>query len=123
MSDFPLPGLLGALQRAGHGGAALRLALEWGGTKRYIAARPAETGALVAIVGLAAARFLAAHFGNTHQDIPRAVGLGRVKREIHSHEGGTRATARALGCTERYVRKVREPLEADPKQPGLFDRG
>jgi len=130
MPDTPtslqLPGILGELARRGYGGQALALAKSWGGTKRYIPPIPREGMALVAIIGLDAAQALAEIIagmcGDSQQDIPRAAGLESVKIEILGHPGGTRATAMALGCTERYVRMVRNSGEhRDDHQPGLFD--
>lgn len=122
MTRVILPGLLGEMQRAGHGGAALALARAWGGTKRYIPSDPRPGQALVEIVGMPAARWLAEHHGNQHKDIPRAAGLGNKKRAIAQFQGGTREAALTLGCTERYVRMVRNGRrERDERQLQLLD--
>lgn len=128
-----LPGVLGELARKGHGGAALILANRWGGQKRYIPARPREGLALVDLIGLDAAYVVAAYFhgsdpvanGGDH-DIPKTVLTARLAAEIRAHPGTTREAARALNCTERYVRLVRQgegprQRKVDPRQISLLD--
>jgi len=108
MTEFDtrhLPGILGELARRGHGGAALVLAHRWGGTKRYISARPGS--ALVDLIGAKAAAIVAVLCGGGDHDIPRAAVLDELKTKILTHPGTTRETAIALGCHERYVRMVR----------------
>lgn len=112
-----LPGMLGALARAGFSGKALILAHEWGGTKRYIPANPTPTSDVVQLIGLAAARVLAESWGGAHHDIPRAAVLEDLKRKILAHPGTTREAAIALGCTERWVRIVRASGGGRPAKP------
>ncbi|MEW5729041.1 MAG: hypothetical protein AB1918_14530, partial [Pseudomonadota bacterium] len=95
----------GELARRGHGAAALVLADRWGGTKRYISDKPGA--ALVEMVGMPAAKIVAEAIGCGHHDIPRAAGLDDLKAKILAHPGTTREAAIALGCTERWVREVR----------------
>ncbi len=100
-----LPGLLGELVRRGYPEAALILAGEWGGQKRYIPNKPGNL--LAELIGLEAAAVAAALFGGRDHDIPTGNGLNDLKSRILAHPGTTRETAKAVGCTERYVRMVR----------------
>lgn len=113
-----LPGHLGEMARRGHGGAALKLLQEWGGTKRYIPAHPRPGSPLVEIVGMEAAQVLADLCGSTDYDIPSRAWLGGLgatqKAAILRAEGGTREVAEALGCSERYVRMVRDDTDTQP---------
>ncbi|BAE50559.1 hypothetical protein [Paramagnetospirillum magneticum] len=103
-----LPGLLGELARRGHGGEALKLAAAWGGTKRYIPANPNPDNEICKVISLEAALVLAEQYGGKDNDIPRAAGLGSVKAALRRLDpGGTTDAARAVGCTARYVRMVR----------------
>jgi hypothetical protein len=116
-----LPGPLGRLASAGHGGAALLLVRHWGGTKRYVALRPPPGGSLAQLIGLAAAEALAgiltADGVSRHLDIPSRSSLtAALKGAILDHPGTTRETASALGCTERYVRLVRSGAGWQPRR-------
>lgn len=118
-----LPGVAGELARRGFGGEAVRLMLEWGGTKRTIPQNPVPGSPLVGVVGMDAALVLAALYGNTQVDIPSKGTLEEtLKAGILRRAGngdGTRAIAMALGCTERYVRAVLRrsgtPPRPDPR--------
>lgn len=104
-----LPGVLAELQRRGHGGAAVRLVLEWGGTKRQLPKVVTPACAVAQVMGFAAACLLHELVGaGEFYDVPSPAALEpSLKGEILRHDGGTRETARALRCTERHVRKVR----------------
>lgn len=139
-----LTGPLAELQRRGHGGAAVRLVLEWGGTARYIPFEPGAKSPLVGVIGMAAARVLCdivsrdagrkrrGQASGVYIDIPSRKALEDTdKGAILRHEGGTRETAQAIGCSERYVREVRNggqgrggrPSKARPRdgrQTSLF---
>ncbi len=119
-STAHLPGLLGVLARAGHGGAALRLLAEWGGTSRYIPAHPGPDSPLVALIGVDAAQVLAAVAGGGNYDVPMATYRHARKGVIARAAGSTREVARRFGVTERWVRKVRQG-STDPRQGSLFD--
>lgn len=123
MNPDNLPGMLGELARRGFGGEALKLAAAWGGTKRYIPGKPTEGSEICKIICLPAALVLAEAYGDHHHDIPRAAGLGNVKaalRRVDAH--GTTDAARAVGCTARYVRMVRNSSKSkDPRQRDLLD--
>ncbi len=123
--DFPhLPGLLGVLARAGHSGAALRLAMEWGGTSRYIPETPRPDSPLVAIIGMEAARLLALTYGRGPQDIPIAAHQDTAKgRILRDPDPSTRRVAQRYHVTERHVRDVRAMGRPDPRQLDLFDTG
>lgn len=118
-----LPGILGELQRRGLGGEALKLAQAWGGTKRYIPAKVTADSEICRIISPEAAQVLAEAFGGRHHDIPLAAGVGDKKaalRRIAAEEGST-AAARAVGCTARYVRMVRNGAKPkDPRQTKLL---
>lgn len=116
-----LSGPLGELQRRGYGGAAVRLVMEWGGGKRYVpfVAKPGQK--LVGIMGLAAAQALgditreqatgAGDFRGEgkYLDLPsRSTLEPTLKGEILRHGGTDRQVAQDLGCTERYVRLLRQ---------------
>lgn len=117
----PLPGLLGVLARAGHLGAALTLAREWGGTRRRIPKRPAPGMALVDLIGLEPARLLAGLHGDEEVDIPMGVVTGAKKSAILRQSGTAREVALAVGTTERHVRRVRNAgRTADDDQGSLF---
>jgi len=128
MSSLPpvtpeyFPGLLYGLATRGFVKEARALAKVWGGGKRYIPslAEVRETSPLVGIIGLEATRVLAELYGPSHRAIPRACGVGALVREILQHPGGTRACARDLGCTEEWVRRVRNKRGRGVGQPDLF---
>lgn len=117
------PGLLYDLAVAGYVREARALAKVWGGGKRYIPG-PADimpSSPLVAIIGIDATRVLAERYGRSHRSIPLGVGLGSLVREILQHPGGTRACARDLGCTEEWVRRVRNKRgQEEGRQTDLF---
>jgi hypothetical protein len=118
-----LPGILGELSRRGHGGEALKLAAAWGGTKRYIPARPTADSEICKVISLEAALVLAEAYGNRHHDIPLAAGVGNKKAALRRvvEESGNTAAARAVGCTARYVRMVRNgSRQKDPRQDELL---
>lgn len=117
MSEAHLPGMLGDLARHGYGGEALKLAAAWGGAKHYIPAQPDERSEICTVISLEAAKVLAeCGYGGRPHDIPRAAGLGNVKAALRRIEAaGTTDAARAVGCTARYVRMVRNG--ARPKDP------
>lgn len=102
------PGILGLLARAGFVLEAIALGREWGGTKRFIPKNLRKSSPIIEIVGLEAAVFLAKNgpFGE-HCDIPQ-LPLKSLKQAIFNFRGGTRETAKAFGCSERYVRRVRQ---------------
>ncbi|GEM_PF-6878250 len=116
-----LSGPLGELQRRGHGGAAVRLVLTLGGTKRYVPFVARHGQKLVEIMGLAAAQALgdiareeatgAGEYRGEGKtlDLPSRTTLEpTLKGEIFRHGGTDRQVALDLGCTERYVRLLRQ---------------
>lgn len=121
------PGVLYTLAAAGYRREALSLADAWGGNDHDIpaAARLHRGSALVQIIGMAAARVLADRYGPGRIYVPRAAGRGSRMRDILAHGGGTAETARAVGSTTSWVRRVRamarEGNPADAAQPSLFD--
>jgi hypothetical protein len=126
-----LPGHFGELVRRGFGGAAIRLIMEWGGTKRFIPRDPRPDSPIVQIIGMAASRVLGELIGSTHYDIPSKKWLrgDALKQEILREDGTTREVAVKLGCTERHVRGVRRDggKKHQPRRPvdnsqfGMFD--
>jgi len=119
----PLSGHLGELVRRGHGGAAVRLILEWGGSKRYIPEEPQPNSPLVAVVGMAAANVLAELFGGNYYDIPPRMVLDgeSLKQQILKEDGTTREVAQKLGTTERHVRRVRRDGGCEPRSKRPVD--
>jgi hypothetical protein len=126
-----LPGPLGELARCGHGGAALRLVREWGGTKRSVPGRLREPSPLVELIGAEAAAALIDICGPCRLDIPsRACLEDTLKAKVLLAEGTTREIAVATGATERYVRMTRNagmpatwtrPRRAKPKDERQTD--
>jgi len=102
------PGMLGLLARAGMAAEAEKLAAAWGGTKRYIPAKPTASSGICKVISLEAALVLAKVYGNRHHDIPLLSGGGGKKLALQRvNHLGTAAAARAVGCSARYVRMVR----------------
>lgn len=101
------PGMLGMLAHAGFIDDAVKLAATWGGTSHYIPSKPTENCEICKVISLKAALMLAEYYSGPH-DIPLLAGLGKKKLALLSvnHLAPTDA-ARAVGCTARYVRKVR----------------
>jgi hypothetical protein len=87
--------------------AALKLVASYGGTRLYVAKSPRENSALARAVGWPAARRLARAYGGDELDVPRAEALRSKKRAILAASGSGREVARAVGTTERHVRRVR----------------
>ncbi|MBF0375075.1 MAG: hypothetical protein HQL39_16865 [Alphaproteobacteria bacterium] len=131
-----LAGPLGALARAGHGGAALLIVKHWGGQCHYVGQRQHPGTPLALLVGLDAAQALADILwrrGGTRGgqlDVVSPAALSPAKKgDIARAEGTTREVARAAGVTERYVRLVRasddQPARKerprDPRQGSLLD--
>ncbi|SBW09214.1 conserved hypothetical protein [uncultured Alphaproteobacteria bacterium] len=120
MTDH-LPGMLGELERRGLRADALKLAAAWGGTKRYIPARPTSESEICKVISLEAAMALADAYGNGHHDIPLAAGLGSKKAALRRVLAtGSTDAARAVGCSARYVRMVRNGSK-DTRQGDLFE--
>lgn len=118
-----LPGMLGELARRGFGGEALKLAAAWGGHKHYIPKAPNADSEICKIISLEAAMVLAEGYGNRHHDIPQAAGIGDKKAALRRvpQDASTAAAARAVGCTARYVRMVRNGSKPkDPRQGDLL---
>lgn len=102
------PGMLGLLARAGHADEAIKLAAAWGGSKRYIPDAPTPTSNITMVIGLKGALVLAESYGGQPHDIPLLSGLGGKKRALRQLDHlDTTEAARAVGCTARYVRMVR----------------
>lgn len=102
----------------------MTLAREWGGQKRYISDRPGSR--LVDLIGLDAAKALVGIVGRLHYDIPTAANIGDLKARILTHPGDTTEAAKDLGCSERWVREVRNaglPKLPDREQLVLKQQG
>lgn len=111
-----LPTVLAVIARSAGLDAAVRIAQEWGGTKRYLPGgrrgflreTDHDRSALVRLVGVeAAAKIAETSLGGDYVDIPAMPSGLSKKLAILRHSGRTREVARAVGCTERYVRMVR----------------
>ncbi len=118
-----LPGMLGELAHRGFGGEALALAAAWGGAKHYIPAQPDADCEICKVISVAAARVLAEQYGGRPHDIPRAAGVGSIKAALRRTDlAGNTDAARAVGCTARYVRMVRNGSKPrDKRQYDLLD--
>lgn len=114
-----LMGVLADLAQRGHEAAVAKLITAWGGTRRLIPIRPGPSHELVRLVGMEAALVLAELRGGQEIQIPRGVGLGAKKAEILRAAGSARTVAAAVGCTQRFVEKVRGELRAaEPEDQG-----
>ncbi|MBF0334557.1 MAG: hypothetical protein HQL40_13075 [Alphaproteobacteria bacterium] len=115
-----LPPFYATLAKAAGIDATLTIAKAWGGTKRHISQTPAANSSLTKLVGKDAAALIIAAIGSGERDIPVAPAPLK-KLAILRHDGTTLQTAQALGCTERYVRMVRNagrsPGQTHPTRP------
>jgi hypothetical protein len=115
----PLPAVLNAIQAA-VGPVVMRDVVNaFGGTTIYIPARPGPESKLAKVVGLAAARKIAAALSHGQVLIPLGpnVAAKRVRAAIRAQleAGNSEAgTARALGCHERTVRRERARMRKEP---------
>lgn len=102
------PGMLGMLARAGFVGEAMKLAATWGGAKHYIPAKPNNFSRISKVIGIQAAELLAVHYGGGSHDIPMLSNMGKKKFALKRLDHLTTTdAARAIGCSARYVRMVR----------------
>lgn len=108
--------------------AAVNLAESFGGIERvYIPKTARIDHPFVAVIGLDRMEALCQAFGGKHIDIPRGVYRDLKKAQIIEADGSHRQVALRLGCTQRYVRRVRSDLNdetPDSRQddsPDLFD--
>lgn len=106
-----LPGNLSAIARVTDYDTAITLAKAWGGLMKSIPTpeKVKASSALAKVVGIDAARKIAAEFGPLRTYIPvhRDFGSRMLKESILDEHGSEAATALKLGCSGRYVRKVR----------------
>lgn len=121
-----LPDLLRWFAEGAGLGAALRLAIDFGGTALYLPDPDYldDDHRLVRSLGMDAARILCRDFGPAEVEIPLNQRFRTKKAQIARllHKGYTGAElARLLGTTERHVRRAKSQLrkQAD-NQPDLF---
>ncbi|MEI8396207.1 MAG: hypothetical protein WCF85_15845 [Rhodospirillaceae bacterium] len=86
---------------------AKKLSDAWGGTKRYIAAKPNEKSATSLVVGLEDATKIAEIYGGEWVDVSHFPKAPLKKQLILESSESARKTAQACGVSERYVRMVR----------------
>jgi hypothetical protein len=115
----PLPAVLNAIQAA-VGPAVMRQVVNaFGGTTIYIPAHPGPESKLAKVVGLEAARKIAAALSHGQVLIPLGpnVAAKRIRAAIRAQlEAGKSegTTARTLGCHERTVRRERARMRRKP---------
>lgn len=101
--------------------STVRLAEVYGGIRIYVRATPTVKDPIVQVIGIDKARLLAAEYGGRNLEIPRGAHKDLKKARIIDATGPSRSVAQELGCTHRYVNKVRADLQDNTPQPGLFD--
>lgn len=100
----------------------MRLAEVYGGTdSNYIPKRARRDHPFVQIIGLDKMELLCREFGPGKIDIPRGTFRDLKKAQIMETDGSSREVALGIGCTERYVRMVRNTVEPAAGQPSLFE--
>ena len=100
--------------------AAVRLAEAFGGTEDiYIPIMANPSHSFTDIIGLDRLEALCAEFGGRKIEIPRGTFRDLKKTRIMDADGTNRTVALTLGCSQRYVRKVRSEVRQQT-QPDLF---
>ncbi len=91
-----------------------KIAVEFAGQRLFIPRKPDKDGPLSRLIGHASALKLAARFGGWRWEVPVAEGkrirIERMLRLGHAPQD----IARMLGCSQRYVMRVRSRLAAQP---------
>lgn len=107
--DPCLPPVIGIIARLTDRKAAITIWNSWGGTKRYIPNFQTARGKLTKLVGPTAAAAISREFGGRQIDVPSRSRGERpsLKTLILNDVGTTREVAERHGCSERYVRAVR----------------
>ena len=104
----------------------LRIVETYGGVRLYVPKTVDGDHDLVKLIGIEAARKLAAEYGGElHMDIPRAVAATRAARDacIHADRAAGmthRELALKYKLTERQIRNILGFEEEDDRQVGLF---
>lgn len=124
-SPFTAPaGLEAELADVVGAAAAALLCRDLAGWTFYVP-RPEAIGPdhrLARIIGLAAARSLAQVYGTTNIEFPVSAAKRRRVLDLKAAGLDNREIARALWCTDRFVRKVLADEAGDTRQLQLFDR-
>lgn len=131
LHEGKLPGVLGEIARVAGEAAALAIARARGGTRVYIPPEPPAEHWMSRLVGVGAARAIAAHLtmgaGGYRVDLPAGpeghLGKQRAKADALIRAGGSeRDIALATGYTERTVRRRKAKLNAprDTRQRDFF---
>jgi len=107
-----LPPVLGIIARVTSLETAIAFGEAYGGKKTYLPERVTRRSRLVAVVGYENARKIVAECGRPggyHIDIPvfSACPHPTKRSRILAETGTTREIAGRVGCSERYVREVR----------------
>ena len=115
-----LPGLLGEIEKIAGTSVATRLALHAGGTEMKFSPKP--RGALARIVGVEAARQIAAALGSEKYTIPMAHLRGARGRRARAAEmladgRGAGAVAKSVDVHERTIWRLKEKIRKKGKLP------
>jgi hypothetical protein len=105
-------------------GDALVLCREFGGQRVRIPKKVAQDHELAKRIGLQAAERMAEEFGGIALDVPlgRAVTSRRRAQVVATSPHSANEIARALGITQRHVRRIRAKIRAaDDRQIDMFD--
>lgn len=122
MTGHALPIVLEEIKAVAGEAAALKLAAEAGGTRRYVPKRPSAGGCLAQLVGLDAAIVIARLYGGEQIEIPMAAQWSRLREAAALvAEGLSEAKiARRMRMTERNVRYIKAKLREEGVRPGAM---
>lgn len=101
---------------------AMALCRAQGGISHYIPQTPRPDHPFVAILGQETWRVLCANYGGTRLDLPRgeyAFKRQQVQHLLRTSDLSVRQIARAAGCTERFVSKLRGELAGKSREAQL----
>lgn len=103
-----LTGVMVKIRQVAGEEAAAKILQAYGGGRMCVPVRAGKRSALTRLVGLDAARKIAAAIGCGAYEIQVArTAAPSLKMRILAASGSTIEVARRLGCSERYVRMVR----------------
>lgn len=102
--------------------AALQLAEHFGGVQdQYIPRRARLDHPFTALIGLDRMEHLCEALGGERIDIPKGTYAKLKKAEIIGQRGSARSIALRVGCSMRYVKKIRSDLvDGNADEPDLF---
>jgi len=104
--------------------AALQIAESFGGVQdQYIPKHARVDHPFAALIGLDRMELLCDALGGERIDIPKGTYARLKKAEIIGQSGSARTVALRVGCSMRYVKKIRSDLVGgDTDAPDLFAR-